>query len=80
MLSQIQETDSTGDKGQYVPGAGDIEVNYSDALFKDIPEKLFPVEPGENQEIQVAGLGTVGVEVEYLDDIPPLVYRPAGDT
>lgn len=53
-----------------------MEVDYNDAQFKDIPETLLPVEPGEKQEIQVAGLGAVEVEVEYLDHIPSLVYRP----
>ena len=63
-------------RAKYIPGAGDTEVDYNDALFKDIPENVLPVEPGEKQEIQVAGLGTVQVETEYLDHIPTLVFRP----
>lgn len=63
-------------RAKYVPGAGETEVDYSEALFKDVPVNVLPVEPGEEQEIQVAGLGTVQVETEYLDHIPPLVYRP----
>jgi len=63
-------------RAKYIPGAGDTDVNYGEALFKDVPENLLPVEPGENQEIQVAGLGTVGVEAEYLDHVPPLVSLP----
>jgi|GEM_PF-1180420 len=63
-------------RAKYIPGAEDTEVDYNDALFKDIPENLLPVESGEKQEIQVAGLGTVQIETEYLDHVPPLVFRP----
>jgi len=65
-----------GIRAKYIPGAGEVEVHYSDSLFKDIPETLLSLKPGEKQEIQVAGLGTIGVEGEYLDHIPPLVYHP----
>lgn len=65
-----------GIRAKYIPGAQETEVNYSEALFKDIPETLLAVEPGDKQEIQVTNLGTVEVEAEYLDHIPPLVYRP----
>ncbi len=73
---------NSGDRGQlgirakYIPGAGEAEVNYTEALFKDIPERVLSIEPGEQQEIQIAGLGTVEVEEKYLDHIPPLVYLP----
>lgn len=63
-------------KAKYVPGDGDTEVDYSEALFKDIPEKVLSLEPSEKQEFEVAGLGKIEVEGEYLDHIPPLVYRP----
>jgi hypothetical protein len=63
-------------RAKYIPGAGDTKVDYNDALFNDIPENVLPVEPGERQEIHVAGLGTVQIETEYLDHIPPLVFRP----
>lgn len=73
---------SSGDRAQlgirakYIPGAGDSEVNYTEALFKDIPEKVLSIEPGDKQEIQVAGFGAVEVEGKYVDHIPPLVYLP----
>ena len=73
---------SSGDRSQlgirakYIPGAGDTEVNYTQDLFKDIPEKVVSIEPGIKQEIQVADLGAVEVEGKYLDHIPPLVYLP----
>lgn len=63
-------------RAKYIPGAQDTEVDYNEALFKDVPEILLAAEPGEKQEIQVANLGTLEVEAEYLDHIPPLVYRP----
>lgn len=65
-----------GIRAKYIPGAGEAEVNYTEALFKDIPEKVLSIGPGDNQEIQVAGLGAVEVEGKYLDHIPPLVYLP----
>lgn len=65
-----------GIRAKYIPGAGEAEVNYTEALFKDIPEKVLSIEPGDKQEIQVAGLGAVEVEGKYLDHIPPLVYLP----
>jgi hypothetical protein len=73
---------NSGDRAQlairakYVPGDGDRQVDYSEALFKDVPENLLAVEPGDKQEIQVEGLGAVEVEEKYLDQIPPLVYLP----
>ncbi len=36
----------------------------------------FQPEPGQRQELQVVGLGTVEVQGDYLDHLPPLVYRP----
>ena len=63
-------------RAKYVPGAGETEVDYSEALFKDVPENVLPVESGETHEIQVAGLGAVGFEAEYLDHIPSLVSLP----
>ena len=65
-----------GIRAKYVPGAQDTEVDYNEALFKDVPEILLTAEPGEKHEIEVANLGILEVEVEYLDHIPPLVYRP----
>lgn len=65
-----------GIRAKYIPVAQDTEVDYSEALFKDVPETLLAVDPGNKQEIQVANLGTLEVEAEYLDHIPPLVYRP----
>ena len=65
-----------GIRARYIPGAGDTEVNYTEALFKDIPEEVLFIEPGAKQEIQVAGLGAVEVEAKYLDHIPPLFFRP----
>lgn len=63
-------------RAKFIPGAGETEVDYNEALFRDVPENLLPVEPGEMHEIQVAGLGAVGVETEYLDHIPSLVSLP----
>ena len=65
-----------GIKAKYVPGDGDAQVNYNEALFKDVPENVLSIESGEKQEIQVAGFGVMEVEAEYLDHIPPLAYRP----
>jgi hypothetical protein len=65
-----------GIRAKYIAGDGNAQVNYSEALFKDIPEKLISVESGESQEFQLAGLGTIAVEGNYIDHIPPLVYRP----
>ena len=65
-----------GIRAKYIPGAGETEVNYTGALFKDIPEEVLFMEPGAKQEIQVAGLGAVEVEAKYLDHIPPLFFRP----
>ncbi len=64
-----------GIRAKYIPGAGETEVNYSEDLFKDVREEMFSV-PGQTQELQVAGLGTVEVQGDYLDHLPPLVYRP----
>jgi len=63
-------------RAKYVPGDGDRQVDYSEALFKDVPENLLPIEPGDKQEIQVEGFGAVEVEEKYVDHIPPLVYLP----
>jgi len=65
-----------GIRAIYIPVSQDTEVDYNEALFKDVPETLLAVDPGNKQEIQVANLGTLEVEAEYLDHIPPLVYRP----
>lgn len=63
-------------RAKYIPGAGETEVDYNEALFRDVPENLLPVEPGETHEIQVVGFGAVQVETEYLDHIPSLVSLP----
>jgi hypothetical protein len=63
-------------RAMYVPGASDTEVNYNEALFKDVPENVLSLIPGDKQEIQVAGLGPIEIESEFLDHIPPLVYLP----
>jgi hypothetical protein len=82
LLMNTRLTGKVGDSAQlrirakYVPGDGDAEVDYTEALFKDIPEKALSLQPGETQEVEVAGLGKIEVEGEYLDHIPPLVYRP----
>jgi hypothetical protein len=82
LLMNTRLTGKLGDRAQlrirakYVPGDGDAEVDYSEALFKDIPEKVLSLEPGERRDVEVAGLGKIEVEGEYLDHIPPLVYRP----
>jgi hypothetical protein len=65
-----------GIRTKYIPGAGETEVNYSEALFKDVPEEVLSLEPGQTQGLQVVGLGTVEVQGDYLDHLPPLVYRP----
>jgi hypothetical protein len=82
LLMNTRLTGKVGDSAQlrirakYVPGDGDAEVDYSEALFKDIPEKVLSLAPGERRDVEVAGLGKIEVEGEYLDHIPPLVYRP----
>ena len=63
-------------RAKYVPGAGDLEVNYSEDLFRDTRERVLTLEPGRKQQIEVAGLGTIDVEGEYLDHVPPLFFRP----
>jgi hypothetical protein len=65
-----------GIRAKYIPGAQDTELHYSEALFNDVPQVLLAVEPGKKQEISVANLGVLEAETEYLDHIPPLVYRP----
>jgi hypothetical protein len=65
-----------GVRAKYLPGSGDAEIDYSEALFEDVPQSVLSVEPGEKREIQVAGLGSIDVETEYLDHIPPLVASP----
>ena len=65
-----------GIRAKYIPGAGEMEVNYTETLFKDIPERVLSIAPGDKQDIQVAGFGAVEVEGNYLDHIPPLVYLP----
>ena len=64
-----------GVRAKYISVTQDTEVD-GEALLKDVPETLLAVEPGAKQQVEVANLGTVEVEVEYLDHIPPLVYRP----
>lgn len=65
-----------GIRAKYILGAGETEINYTEALFKDVPEKVLSVEPGQKQQIEVGDLGTVEVEGEYLDHVPPLVSLP----
>ena len=65
-----------GIRAKYIPEAGETEVNYSGSLFRDIPETVFSIMPGDRHDIQVVGLGAVEIEGKYLDHIPPLVYSP----
>jgi len=82
LLMNTRVVATSGDRAQlsirakYIAGAGDTEVNYTETLFKDIPENLLLLEPGEKQEIQVVGFGPIEVEGEYLDHIPPLLWLP----
>lgn len=76
LIEKIGDRAQLGIRASYIAGASDSEVNYSEALFKDISEKMLYLGPGEKQEFEVAGLGRIEVEGEYLDHIPPLVYRP----
>jgi hypothetical protein len=76
VIANSDDHAEVGMRAKYIPGAGEAEVNYSEALFKDVPEKVLFLQPGQTQELQVAGLGLVEVEGEYLDHLPPLVYRP----
>ena len=82
LLMNTRVIANSGDRAQvvvrakYIPGAGDTEVNYSEALFTDVPENLLSLETGEKQEIRVAGLGAIEVEGQYLDHIPVLVSLP----
>ena len=76
LTGKVGESAQLRIRAKYVPGDGDAEVDYTEALFKDIPEKVLSLEPSEKQEFEVAGLGKIEVEGEYLDHIPPLVYRP----
>ena len=76
LTGKVDESAQLRIRAKYIPGDGDTEVDYSEALFKDIPEKVLPLEPSAKQEFEVAGLGKIEVEGEYLDHIPPFVYRP----
>jgi hypothetical protein len=76
VIANSSEYTQVAIRAKYIPGVGDAEVNYNESLFKDIPENVLSLVPGERQELQVAGLGAMEVEGEYLDHIPPLVYRP----
>jgi hypothetical protein len=76
LTGKVGESAQLRIRAKYVPGDGDAEVDYNEALFKDIPEKALSLEPGEKRDVEVAGLGRIEVEGEYLDHIPPLVYRP----
>jgi hypothetical protein len=44
--------------------------------FKDVPERTVWVEPGEQEQITVSGLGEVELTGEYLDHMPSLRFRP----
>lgn len=63
-------------RAKYIPGAGDTQVNYSEDLFRDIREQVLSLEPGETRGLEVANLGTVEFQGNYLDHLPALVYRP----
>src|SRR5215469_1383231 len=76
VISSLGETAELGIRAKFVPGPGDRQVKYSEALFEEIPEKILSLLPGEEQEIEVAGLGKVGLQREYLDHVPSLAYRP----
>jgi hypothetical protein len=76
VLANFGDHAEIGIRVKYVPGAGETEPHYSEDLFKDVPQKVLTVEPGEEQGIEVASLGTVEVESEYLNHLPPLVNRP----
>jgi hypothetical protein len=76
LVGKVGDRVELGIKAKYTPGASDSEVNYSEALFRDVSETILSLRSGEKQEFEVAGLGKISVEGEYLDHIPPLVYRP----
>jgi len=76
VIANAERRVQLGIRVKYIPGAQDTELNYSEALFKDVPETVLAAEPARKQEISVADLGTLEVEAEYLDHIPPLVDRP----
>lgn len=82
LLMNTRVVANSGDRAQlairakYIPGDGETEVNYNEALFKDVPEITLSFEPGDKQEIQVAGFGAVEVKGKYFDHIPPLAYLP----
>lgn len=44
--------------------------------FKDVPEKMVWVEPGEKEQIAVSSLGEIELTGEYLDHLPLLRFRP----
>src|SRR5882762_2359353 len=44
--------------------------------LKDVHEDSVWIEPGNNQEISVPGLGQVELTGEYLDHIPTLLFNP----
>lgn len=76
LIMSLGDTAEVGIRAKFVPGPGDTQINYTQALFEDVPEKTVSLAAGEEQEIEVAGLGKVGLQREYLDHIPPLEYRP----
>ena len=78
LTGKVDESAQLRIRAKYIPGDGDTEVDYSEALFKDIPEKVLPLEPSAKQEFEVAGLGKIEVEGEYLD-VSPVRVSPAGD-
>jgi hypothetical protein len=47
-----------------------------DQILKDVPEERVRIEPGEKQEISVAGLGSIELTGEYLDHMPAYLFRP----
>jgi hypothetical protein len=76
LIARTADSAALAIRAKYVPGAADLEVNYSEALFRDIPERVLALQPGRKQQIEVAGLGTLDVEGEFLDHVPPLFLRP----
>lgn len=76
VITSLGDTAEVKIRAKFVPGPGDMQIDYSEALFEDVPEKTVSLAPGEEQEIEVAGLGKVGLQREYLEHVPPLMYRP----
>ena len=75
-IARFGDQAELGIRAKYVSGDGEAEVNYSEALFKDIPEQVLSLQPGASQKLEVAGLGTISVEGEYLDHIHSLFFSP----